>query len=139
MPPAPRVAVLGYGNQGAAQAHCLRVSGWQVRVGARAGRGAERARAHGLFAGLAGSLALDDVPVLLALAPDLLGFRTALTTGGRSGALDPAAVAALRAAIPPAQLPAALAASNATAAAGAARAAASRTAGSASISAPKSL
>lgn len=97
------------------------------------------ARRHGLFAGLAGSLALDDVPGLLALAPDLLGFRGALTSGGRSDGLDPAAVAAVRAAIPRAQLPAAIAASRATAAAGADRVASSRTDGSASISLPSSV
>lgn len=97
------------------------------------------ARSSGLFAGLAGSLALDDVPPLLALGPGLLGFRTALTSGARSGDLDPEALSALRAAIPRAQLPAALTASSATAAAGAARAASSRTAGSAAISEPKSL
>jgi ketol-acid reductoisomerase len=42
---APRVAIIGYGNQGAAQAHCLRASGWTVVVGARPGASADRARA----------------------------------------------------------------------------------------------
>lgn len=57
------------------------------------------ARAQGLTAGLAGSLTLDDVAPLLALAPDFLGFRRALCGhSGRDGSLDPAAVAALRAA-----------------------------------------
>ena len=42
-----RAAVLGYGNQGAAQSFCLRASGWDVTVGARPGRSAERARAAG--------------------------------------------------------------------------------------------
>jgi len=42
---APRVAILGYGNQGAAQAHCLRASGWTVLVGVRPGASADRARA----------------------------------------------------------------------------------------------
>ena len=42
---APRVAIIGYGNQGAAQAHCLRASGWTVLVGARPGASADRARA----------------------------------------------------------------------------------------------
>jgi ketol-acid reductoisomerase len=43
----PAVAVLGFGNQGTAQAHCLRASGWRVVVGARPGPGRERARAAG--------------------------------------------------------------------------------------------
>jgi ketol-acid reductoisomerase len=42
-----RAAVLGFGNQGAAQAVCLRASGWEVVVGQRPGPGAERARAAG--------------------------------------------------------------------------------------------
>ncbi len=67
-----------------------------------------RARAAGLFAGLAGSLRGPDVAPLLALAPDLLGFRGALCAGGRGAALDGARLAALRAAIPPAALPPAL-------------------------------
>ncbi|MEK7329211.1 MAG: ketol-acid reductoisomerase, partial [Candidatus Eisenbacteria bacterium] len=42
------VAVLGFGNQGAAQALNLRDSGVAVGVGARAGGGGEaRARGHG--------------------------------------------------------------------------------------------
>lgn len=58
-----------------------------------------RGHRAGLFTGLAGSLRLEKVPSLLALAPDYLGFRGALTTGGRGDALDPSALAALRAAI----------------------------------------
>ena len=42
-----KTAVLGFGNQGAAQAHCLRASGWPVVVGARPGNGADRAREAG--------------------------------------------------------------------------------------------
>ncbi len=58
------------------------------------------ARSLGLFTGLAGSLRLEDIPALLPLAPDYLGFRTALCAGGnRSGALDPTALAAVRAAV----------------------------------------
>ena len=45
-------------------------------------------QAHGMLAGLAGSLRADDVPALLALAPDFAGFRGAVTRGGRAGALD---------------------------------------------------
>lgn len=79
-----------------------------------------RARAEGLYTGLAGSLGLGDVAPLLELAPDYLGFRGALTAGGRNAAIDPAAVAALRRAIP---VQPASSASSATAAAGAQQAA----------------
>jgi uncharacterized protein (UPF0264 family) len=59
------------------------------------------ARAEGLSVGLAGSLKASHVPKLLALAPDLLGFRGALCRGGaRAQALDPIACAAIRALIP---------------------------------------
>jgi uncharacterized protein (UPF0264 family) len=58
-------------------------------------------RARGLAIGLAGSLGADDVPALLALAPDLLGFRGALCRGGRRGEpLDPVRLAGIRAAMP---------------------------------------
>ncbi|MBP2296301.1 (5-formylfuran-3-yl)methyl phosphate synthase [Azospirillum rugosum] len=61
----------------------------------------ERARALGLLTGLAGSLAVRDIAALLPLAPDYLGFRTALCAGAdRGGALDPAALAAVRSAVP---------------------------------------
>jgi (5-formylfuran-3-yl)methyl phosphate synthase len=59
------------------------------------------ARQAGLFAGLAGSLQLNHVPPLLALKPELLGFRGALCRAGdRRGVLDPDAVLAVRDAIP---------------------------------------
>jgi uncharacterized protein (UPF0264 family) len=59
-----------------------------------------RAKACGLITGLAGSLRLDDIPPLLRLGPDYLGFRGALCADGRRGrALDAAAVRAVRAAI----------------------------------------
>jgi len=59
------------------------------------------AAASGLFGGLAGSLARADIPALLALGPDVLGFRGALCAGGsRTAGLDPAALRAVRAAIP---------------------------------------
>ncbi|MDX1604751.1 MAG: (5-formylfuran-3-yl)methyl phosphate synthase [Candidatus Competibacterales bacterium] len=64
------------------------------------GRFVHRARTLGLLSGLAGSLALADIPRLLPLAPDYLGFRGALCRGGRDGVLDPAALARVRAAIP---------------------------------------
>jgi uncharacterized protein (UPF0264 family) len=74
-----------------------------------------RARALGLLSGLAGSLRLADVPALAALRPDYLGFRGALCgAGGRAGALDPDALAAVRRALAAAQRP-----SAATATAGA--------------------
>jgi uncharacterized protein (UPF0264 family) len=49
-------------------------------------------RSHGALAGLAGALRADDVPALLALAPDFSGFRSAVCAGDRAGALQPALV-----------------------------------------------
>lgn len=60
----------------------------------------EEARRRSLFAGLAGSLTLSDIAPLLALRPDLLGFRGALCAAGRTSALDPRRVEAVRGAIP---------------------------------------
>lgn len=55
------------------------------------------ARSRGLLVGLAGSLGAADIPPLLALAPDYLGFRGALCgSSGRSGALVAAALSAIR-------------------------------------------
>jgi dihydroneopterin aldolase len=60
-----------------------------------------RCHARGLIAGLAGSLEAPDVPRLLPLRPDLLGFRSALCrAGNRKGELDPQAVAIIRGLIP---------------------------------------
>ena len=84
-----------------------------------------RGRERGLLTGLAGSLSVRDVPDLLTLVPDYLGFRSALAAGGRTGELDPAAVARLRALLDPAS------SSRATAAAGAQSAAAVATVSSA--------
>lgn len=81
------------------------------------------ARGRGLLAGLAGSLTAADLPALLPLAPDFLGFRSALTAGARAAPLDAAAVARMRALIDGA------AASSATAAAGAQAAAMAATSG----------
>jgi (5-formylfuran-3-yl)methyl phosphate synthase len=59
-------------------------------------------KAEGLIVGLAGSLKARHVPSLLALEPDLLGFRGALCHGGdRRQALDPQRLAAIRAMIQP--------------------------------------
>jgi dihydroneopterin aldolase len=58
-------------------------------------------RDHGLLSGLAGSLEAPDVPRLLLLAPDYLGFRGALCAAhDRKAGLDPAAVNLIRALIP---------------------------------------
>lgn len=56
-----------------------------------------RGRDCGLLTGLAGSLGRDDVPALLPLQPDYLGFRGALTLAGRTSGLDRTALAAVRA------------------------------------------
>lgn len=62
------------------------------------------ARRCGLFAGLAGSLAVRDIEPLVALGPDILGFRGALCAGHqRAAALDPERVHAVRDAIRTAQ------------------------------------
>lgn len=94
-----------------------------------------RARAHGLFTGLADSLGPADLAPLLPLGPDYLGFRGALTAGGRGAPLDPAAVAALSRAIKGYQPSID---SSATAAAGAQQAAPSRTASAPVTSSAKS-
>lgn len=54
------------------------------------------ARANGLMSGLAGALTGADAAPLAALGPDYLGFRGALCSGGRAGALDPARLRAVR-------------------------------------------
>jgi uncharacterized protein (UPF0264 family) len=59
------------------------------------------ARDAGLMSGLAGSLRIGQIPGLLALEPDVLGFRGALCRASvRQGALDASAIAAVRRAIP---------------------------------------
>jgi dihydroneopterin aldolase len=58
-------------------------------------------RALNLMSGLAGSLEAPDVPRLLLVRPDVLGFRGALCRAhDRRGAIDPAAVALIRDLIP---------------------------------------
>ena len=60
-----------------------------------------RARGHGLLSGLAGSLRKEDVPHLLKIEPDYLGFRGALCSGSnRNQNLDEAAFTRIRRAIP---------------------------------------
>jgi uncharacterized protein (UPF0264 family) len=52
----------------------------------------------GLLTGLAGSLQLTDIPLLSALDPDYLGFRTALCQGGmRTSRLSATAIEQVRA------------------------------------------
>ena len=63
------------------------------------GRFVALARKHGLLSGLAGSLRLADIAALAPLGADYLGFRSALTIGGRDRGLDLAAVRAVRHAI----------------------------------------
>ncbi len=61
----------------------------------------EAAAVAGLMAGLAGSLKLAQIPTLLALEPDVLGFRGALCRDAdRARALDAEALIAVRRAIP---------------------------------------
>lgn len=77
------------------------------------------ARSARLLCGLAGSLSIDDIAPLAALAPDYLGFRGALCARGRTDALDPVRLDAVRQALR-------RAASTATATAGRQRATPSR-------------
>lgn len=56
-----------------------------------------RARRRGLLAGLAGSLRAEDVPVLMPLRPDILGFRGALCVGSdRTASMNGDKVRAIR-------------------------------------------
>jgi uncharacterized protein (UPF0264 family) len=89
---------------------------------------AARAKAAGLLTGLAGSLSVADIPALLPLGADYLGFRGALCRAGRTTALDAARVRAVCAAVQGGQ-PRSAAARAAIAAAGAQRAAHSHASG----------
>ncbi len=62
------------------------------------------ARHNNLFVGLAGSLKESDIPRLVDLEPDMLGFRGALCLGGRTSALERGRVAAVRVALDLARL-----------------------------------
>ncbi len=65
------------------------------------GRFVDTAHAFGLTAGLAGSLEAPDIPRLLLLAPDVLGFRRALCADeDRTSRIDADAVDIVRALIP---------------------------------------
>ena len=60
-----------------------------------------RARENDLLCGLAGSIGVSDIPALLALQPDYLGFRGALCRGGaRTGQLSEQALQRIRQMIP---------------------------------------
>jgi dihydroneopterin aldolase len=68
---------------------------------ANLGQFVRECRAYGLMAGLAGSLEAPDVPRLLLLGPDYLGFRGALCARhDRKAGLDPAALGLIRGLIP---------------------------------------
>lgn len=57
-------------------------------------------RSHGLLAGLAGKLRVEDVATLIPCGADYLGFRSALCAAGeRRGGLDTQAFATVRAAL----------------------------------------
>jgi (5-formylfuran-3-yl)methyl phosphate synthase len=61
----------------------------------------DTARDCGLFAGLAGSLRAADIPVLVDLAPDLMGFRGALCLGDqRTARIDAPRLRAIRELMP---------------------------------------
>ena len=60
-----------------------------------------RSRQFGLLTGLAGSLSIEDVPTLIKVAPDYIGFRTALCSDRkRVGYVDKDAIREIRSAIP---------------------------------------
>ncbi len=60
-----------------------------------------RGRGLGLLTGLAGSLSVHDIPALLDLQPDYLGFRSALCNGSnRASAIDARAIRTVRECIP---------------------------------------
>ena len=61
-------------------------------------------KAQGLTVGLAGSLQAAQIPGLLDLEPDVLGFRGALCRGARTDRLDREAASAIRALIPQNQI-----------------------------------
>lgn len=60
----------------------------------------ERCNHAGIIHGLAGSLTLTDIPILLTQKPNYLGFRGALCTDGRNSMLDQTRLSIVRQAIP---------------------------------------
>ena len=71
------------------------------RTGKELGDFIARSRDVGLLTGLAGSLRREDVPALIAIGPDYLGFRGALCrNGARAKILDGCLLAGIRNAIP---------------------------------------
>ena len=57
----------------------------------------DQAKSYGLLSGLAGSLSVADLPLLLPLQPDYLGFRGALCQGAeRTHCINPAVVREIR-------------------------------------------
>jgi uncharacterized protein (UPF0264 family) len=92
------------------------------------------ARDLGLVSGLAGSLRLADIAQLASLGADSLGFRSALTAGGRHSDIDLGAVRAVRQALDRSD-----ARSSATATAGAMSAAMAPRAGVATATAVSKL
>lgn len=67
---------------------------------ARLARFVDQAQLLGLVCGLAGRLTLDDIPSLLPLQADYLGFRSALCVGDRASQLDHQAIMHARNAVP---------------------------------------
>lgn len=66
----------------------------------RLSRFIDRAQLQGLVCGLAGRLTLDDIPALLPLNADYLGFRSALCIAGRASQIDQEAMRQARNALP---------------------------------------
>ena len=66
----------------------------------RLGRFVDQAQLLGLVCGLAGRLTLDDIPSLLPLNADYLGFRSALCVAGRTSRVDREAMLRARDALP---------------------------------------
>lgn len=67
---------------------------------ARLGRFVHQAQQLGLICGLAGRLSLADIPALLPLGADYLGFRSALCVSGRASRVDHGAMMRVRDVLP---------------------------------------
>lgn len=66
----------------------------------RLARFVDQAKRMGLVCGLAGRLAIEDIPALLPLAADYLGFRSALCVSDRTSRIDHRAMMQARNALP---------------------------------------